>query len=78
MLNIGSGVGVPLNDVISGLETLLQRKLRCNRRQTQQDVQSNVLDCTRAFNLFGWKAKLPLESGLKNLVELARAGIIED
>jgi len=78
VLNIGSGVGVPLNDVISGLETLLKRKLRCNRRQTQQDVQSNVLDCTRAFNLFGWKAKLPLESGLKNLVELARAGIIKD
>ncbi len=78
VLNIGSGLGVALNDVITTLEQLTGRELQCIRRHTQQDVQSNVLDCTLAFNLFGWKAKQPLESGLKNLVEKARAGISED
>ena len=69
ILNIGSGERTSLQDLIKTLTELTGRKLRTTYLPSRIDVQSNVLDCSRARSLLGWEAKIPLKIGLVKLVE---------
>lgn len=64
ILNIGSGIGVALNDLIALIGKTLGLTLRTHHVRAVHDVQSNVLCCRRAREVLGWQAKIPLQEGL--------------
>lgn len=69
IFNIGSGERTSLRDLIALLERLTGHKLRTVHSPSKIDVKSNVLDCSRAREMLGWEAQVPLEAGLAKLVE---------
>lgn len=69
IFNIGSGKRTSLQDLIKILTELTGHKLRTASSPSRIDVQSNVLDCSRAREILGWEAKMSLEDGLAKLVE---------
>ncbi len=73
LLNIGSGVGTSLNTLIEVLESIIGEKLNRVHQPTLYDVQSNVLDCRRAETVLGWKAQIPLKTGLHRLTTRLKA-----
>jgi len=69
IFNIGSGESTSLNDLIDILGELTQHQLTRTYASSKTDVQSNVLDCSKAYDMLGWKAEVTLELGLKKLLE---------
>ncbi len=68
VLNIGSGAGLSLNDLIARLEALTGRRLDRTSVPVQHDLGSSVLDIRRARALLGWAPRVGLEAGLAALV----------
>lgn len=69
IFNIGSGERTSLQDLIATLRKLTGHDLKTVHSPSKVDVQSNVLDCSRAKNALGWTAKTSLEHGLGKLLE---------
>jgi UDP-glucose 4-epimerase len=63
-LNIGSGTGITLNDLIRQIGQRLGQTLRTQHVRAVHDVQSNVLCCDRARDVLGWQARISLQDGL--------------
>lgn len=66
VINIGSGVGRDLNDIIAAIERVLGR--RVERRHVAGrsfDVPANVLDIRLARAELGWQPQTPFEEGLR-------------
>lgn len=63
--NLGSGVGVSLNELIARIEAVTGTKpdVRFDSARSV-DVPAIVLDCARANNLLGWEARTSLDEGL--------------
>lgn len=71
VFNIGSGVGLSLNEVILFIESALGKKAICNYHESRSfDVPENVLDISRAKQEIGWHPKESFSSGLKKTIEL--------
>lgn len=72
-LNIGSGAGRSLNDIIAILETRLGRQLLVERRPGRAfDAPVSILDPARAAAEIGWTARTPFEDGVaRTLAHLA-------
>ncbi|VTZ24216.1 NAD-dependent epimerase/dehydratase [Methylocella tundrae] len=75
-LNIGSGEGRSLNDIIAILEQYLQRPVKVDRRPARAfDAPFSVLDPSRATREIGWSTRVPFAEGiartLKSLAERA-------
>lgn len=69
ILNIGSGIGRSVRDVIQTIENVLERKIDVNWRPARAvDVPYNVLDATRAEEVMGWQATTDFLSGVRNAV----------
>lgn len=68
-LNIGSGSGLAINDLIEMLGQLLSRSLDCEHVPVEHDVGSNVLCTALARERLGWKPQIPFTHGLKQLVD---------
>jgi UDP-glucose 4-epimerase len=65
VVNIGSGRGVSLRELISLLTDLLGKPIEVLYQPARDfDVRANVLDITRARRLAGWSPKISLEEGL--------------
>jgi UDP-glucose 4-epimerase len=65
VVNIGSGRGVSLRELISLLAHLLGKPIEVLYKPARDfDVSANVLDITRAGRLVGWSPKISLEEGL--------------
>jgi UDP-glucose 4-epimerase len=65
VVNIGSGRGVSLRELISALMHILAKPIDVHYKPARDfDVRANVLDITRARNLLGWSPKISLEEGL--------------
>jgi UDP-glucose 4-epimerase len=65
VVNIGSGRGVSLRELISLLMHILDKPIEVHYKPARDfDVRANVLDITRARNLLGWSPKISLEEGL--------------
>lgn len=69
IFNIGTGKSTSLNDLIDLLCSLTGHQLTRTYVSSKTDVQSNVLNCSRAQVTLAWKAKVPLELGVKHLLE---------
>ncbi|ACK51639.1 NAD-dependent epimerase/dehydratase [Methylocella silvestris BL2] len=75
-LNIGSGEGRSLNDIIACLEAQLGRPVKVERRPPRPfDTPLSILDPSRARREIGWSARVSFEDGvartLKSLADAA-------
>lgn len=73
VLNIGSGRGISLDELIAMAETVTGKTLVREHVPSDLDVRSNVLDCSRAERVLGWRAETSFEDGLRELVEGSHA-----
>lgn len=73
VINIGSGVGLSVNEVLAVIEAVsgatIKRRYESARRI---DVPYNVLDTQRAHRELGWGLVTPFEEGLQKHLEWAR------
>lgn len=68
VFNVGAGCGVSLNDLVSLLENVLNRRLIVKYKDANKlDVSSNVLDISRIQTELGWMPKIDLQQGLREL-----------
>lgn len=75
IFNVGSGIGVSLNQLVEEIGKLLGRRLRVQRGAARLvDVPVNVLDCSLALRHLGWRATTALAEGLRRTCEWLRAG----
>ena len=67
IFNIGSGIGITLNEVITALEQHLGRDIRVSRQQHSRpfDVPVSVLAIDRAKRVLNWSPKLSLAEGIQ-------------
>lgn len=65
VLNLGSGVGRSIVEIVGALEGLLGRKLEVIYRDAKaHDVPINVLDISQIRNELGWMPRTSLEAGI--------------
>jgi UDP-glucose 4-epimerase len=69
VLNIASGRGLSLVELIARLEALTGRRLERVRVPARPEAGSNVLDIGRARAVLGWEPRIGLDAGLAALVE---------
>lgn len=74
-LNIGSGQGVAINDLIAMIGGLLGRELDREYIPVEVDVRSNILCNARARERLGWRPQIPFAEGMERLVSRMRADI---
>ncbi len=73
VMNIGSGRGHSLADVLSMIEACAGRKATVVHREARRvDVPRNVLEVSRAARALGWTATVPLETGLRAVWQAMR------
>jgi UDP-glucose 4-epimerase len=69
VLNIGSGTGQSLNQLIQTIEHVLGRPIkRCHTDARQFDVPSSVLAVDQARQHLGWHPQVSLEDGIRRTV----------
>ncbi len=69
-INIGSGVGRSILDVVGALEAALGKTIAVEFADARPtDARSNVLDPSRASALLGWHAATLFEDGIARTVE---------
>ena len=75
VFNIGSGLGISLNSIVTELEIKLGRKLDVKRTSVRAfDVPVSVLAIERANRVLGWMPRLTFAEGLtRTLVDLEAA-----
>jgi UDP-glucose 4-epimerase len=70
IFNIGSGVGRSLIDVLTTAATLLDRPVeRVHLPTAAAALPTNVLDCTRARDLLGWRPTVDWHDGLLSTID---------
>lgn len=68
-VNIGSGRGTSLNELISVISQHLGRMPQVSYHPARSfDVPRNVLDITKAATLLGWRPEISLEDGVAELI----------
>lgn len=73
-LNIGSGAGVALTELITMIGGNLNRRLRTRHIKAVHDVHSNILCRRRAREVLGWQPQVALTEGLHRYV--AKCGLL--
>jgi UDP-glucose 4-epimerase len=75
IFNIGSGIGLSLNDVFVEIERALERPVKRRYMPGRKfDVPINVLDITRIQRVLGWQPTVSFATGLRStLAWLQRA-----
>jgi UDP-glucose 4-epimerase len=73
IVNIGSGVGVSVNQIVSVLARLLDfREPPKYAPARAGEIYKIYLDPTHAKEILGWKAQVPFEEGLRRTIEWHR------
>jgi UDP-glucose 4-epimerase len=68
VLNIASGEGHSLNQIVAAIEALIGRKVAVTYQEGRPfDVPVNVLDIARARAALDWRPALTLEAGLARM-----------
>jgi UDP-glucose 4-epimerase len=76
-VNIGSGRGASLRELISLLTHILGRPIEVHYKPGRDfDVRANVLDIKRARSLLGWSPKISLEEGLARHVSYLKQQLV--
>lgn len=80
MFNIGSGHGTPILEVAETLSKLLGKTglIRVNKEFRKNDIRHCFADNSKAKKLLGWKPRVSLEEGLKELIEWSANEKAED
>lgn len=66
VINVGSGQGRSLAELLARIEACTGRKAEVVRRDARRvDVPRNVLDVSRAAQSLGWRARIDLDDGLR-------------
>jgi len=66
VINVGSGSGTSLNDIIQTIENVTGKKLSVNHvKVTSTETGANIIDCSMAKEKFGWQAKHSLAEGIQ-------------
>lgn len=69
VMNIGSGAGKSLKDVIAAIETLLGREVSYRLLPGRRfDVPVSILDSARACTALGWQPKTSFDTGLSRML----------
>lgn len=66
-VNIGSGIGHSLNEIIAMLEQISGRRLRTTYQEARPGVSRNVLNIDRARAVLGWTPEIELSDGLRDM-----------
>jgi UDP-glucose 4-epimerase len=75
VFNVGSGVGVSLNEIITEIETCLRRRLTVTRTETRPfDVPVSVLAIDRARRVLNWSPRLSFSEGIARTLADLEAG----
>lgn len=71
MFNIGSGYGTTILEIAQILSKLLEKTglISVNGEFRKNDIRHCFADTSKAKNLLGWKPKITLGEGLKELIE---------
>ncbi len=73
MLNLGTGVGTSVNDIVRELQTILGfREGAIYDPARPGEVQRIYLDAARAKRVLGWEPKVAFTDGLRRTVEWTR------
>ncbi len=78
IINIGSGVGLSLNEIIGEIEKVVGYKLNvyyCKSRGF--DVPSNILDISRANGVLGWSPCVDFFEGIIKAVDYYKSNFIQ-
>jgi len=68
IINVGSGVGLSVNDVLQTIQHVTGNKLEIKYLPGRQvDVPVNVLDISKLQSITNWKPKVELEEGVSAL-----------
>ena len=74
MLNLGTGVGTSVNDIVRELNAILGTRLDpIHEPPRAGEVQRIYLDATRARQVLGWAPKVSFRDGLTRTVEWSRS-----
>lgn len=73
MVNIGTGVGTSVNDIVRGLQAILGfTEGPIHEAPRAGEIQRIYLDASRAREVLGWTPKVTFEEGLRRTVEWSR------
>ena len=68
--NVGSGQGVSLNNLLTMIEQVTGKHIVRQYHPTRGvDVETNILNCTRMNEDYGWQVQKILQEGLKETWE---------
>lgn len=74
MLNLGTGIGTSVNDIVRELQAILGfREGAIHEPPRPGEVQRIYLDASRAKRVLGWEPKVSFTDGLRRTVEWTRA-----
>ena len=74
MLNLGTGVGTSVNDIVRELKVILNfREDAIYDAPRPGEIQRIYLDASRAKRVLGWEPKVSFAEGLRRTVEWTRA-----
>ena len=74
MVNIGTGVGTSVNDIVRELNAILGTRIEpIYEAPRAGEVQRIYLDATRAGKVLGWKPRVSFRDGLTKTVEWSRS-----
>ena len=74
MLNLGTGVGTSVNDIVRELQGILGfREEAIHDPPRPGEVQRIYLDASRAKRVLGWEPRVGFRDGLRRTVEWTRA-----
>lgn len=75
-INVGSGVGTSLNQLIDKIEAAVGATVHRKYMPTRDfDVPVNYLDVARAKKMLGWKPVTSLEDGLRKTIDYIRSNM---
>ena len=73
MLNIGTGVGTSVNDIVRGLQRIIGfTEGAIHEPPRAGEIQRIYLDASRARQVLGWEPRVTFEEGLRRTVEWSR------
>ena len=70
IFNIGSGIGVSLNDIIKKIKKHIGKEIDVEYKKSRKfDIPANVLDISRTIKELDWKPETDLNSGIKMMFD---------
>lgn len=70
VFNIGTGVGISINELYNSMNWLIGKNLKVKyEKERNGDIRHSYFDISKAKNLLGWSPIYKLENGLKEIIE---------